>query len=417
MFPVLLLDEKTCAPQHGTANMHCALQEFPLVSIIVPAYNAQRYIEATLESLICQTYPHMEIMVVDDGSTDQTADIVKKFKENDPRIQLLQQSNSGVAAARNLGIQYSRGDYIAPVDADDLCYPQKIAKLVACLQAVDSKVGVVYSWSNIIDSAGNPTGTHLMSDFEGNVFEQLLFSNFIGNASSSLIRRHCLERAGLYNTAFFLQAAQGCEDYDLYLRIAEQFEFRVVKEFLTGYRKSENSMSSNHKSMERSRHLVYRDQKMRNPWIPDIVFHWAFAYHYLWLSRIALDNGYCYDSLKYFTRAATYDKMLITNAMYFRRLISQIRKCLNRYIKHNPSRDNKQTSTINIPDQHMTSITARSCTTATKDLLHSLNPEAKHITRVDSLALLKKQRSMIVYHLLRQIRIENYHYINNTKSY
>jgi glycosyltransferase involved in cell wall biosynthesis len=387
--------------------MCCQLHEHPLVSVIVPAYNAQRYIPATLQSLICQSYPHLEIIVVDDGSTDQTAEIVNNFKQDDGRIQLYQQPNSGVAAARNLAIQYSKGSFIAPVDADDICYPEKIAKLLACLQVADNKVGVAYSWSAVLDSHGNPTGTGHMSEFEGNIFEYLLFSNFIGNASSSLIRKHCFERIGVYNTCFFLQAAQGCEDYDLYLRIAEQFEFRVVKEFLTGYRKTGNSMSRNHKTMEQSRNLVYNDQKRRNPWIPDIIFDWGFAYYYLWLSGIAMNNGYCYDSLKYLTRAAIYDKMIITNLTFLRRILSNIKKCVNNYLMFYFIKENRQNVILRSTVQ-----------SAPASNLPTLDMEYKYINVVkkDSLTILKEERRKTVYYFLRQIRIETGHYVNSNLS-
>jgi glycosyltransferase involved in cell wall biosynthesis len=96
----------------------------PLVSVIIPAYNAENFIAKTLESVLSQTYQNIEVLVVDDGSTDTTAEIVKSFVQKDSRVSLLQQSNAGVAAARNLAIEKSKGEYIAPIDADDIWYPQ-----------------------------------------------------------------------------------------------------------------------------------------------------------------------------------------------------------------------------------------------------------------------------------------------------
>jgi glycosyltransferase involved in cell wall biosynthesis len=100
----------------------------PLVSVIVPAYNAEEFIGETLNSALSQTYSNIEILVVDDGSQDRTSEVVKAFVQKDERVILLQQANAGVAAARNLAIEKSRGEYIAPLDADDIWYPQKLEK-------------------------------------------------------------------------------------------------------------------------------------------------------------------------------------------------------------------------------------------------------------------------------------------------
>src|SRR4028118_698519 len=123
----------------------------PLVSVIIPAYNAENFIAKTLETVLSQTYQNIEVLVVDDGSPDTTAEIVKSFVENYSRVSLLQQSNAGVAAARNLAIEKSKGEYIAPIDADDIWYPQNIEKQVQCFLDSDPSVGLVYTWSVDID--------------------------------------------------------------------------------------------------------------------------------------------------------------------------------------------------------------------------------------------------------------------------
>ena len=112
----------------------------PLVSVIVPAYNAEAFIGDTLDSIINQTYTNLEVLVVDDGSQDRTPEIVESIAQKDPRVILLRQSNAGVAAARNLAIQKSTGDYIAPIDADDIWYPQKLEKQMQCMLTADPSV-------------------------------------------------------------------------------------------------------------------------------------------------------------------------------------------------------------------------------------------------------------------------------------
>ncbi len=228
----------------------------PLVSVVIPAYNTELFIGGTLNSVLSQTYRNIEILVVDDGSQDNTADIVKQMSAKDNRIILLHQANSGTAAARNLAIENARGEYIAPIDADDIWLPINLEKQVACMSDSGPSVGVVYAWSVDIDENGSPTGEFRACKIEGEVYATLLCHNFIGNASSSLIRRLCLDKVGHYSRNFMRQGAQGCEDWELYLRISKYYQFRVVPEFLIGYRRSANSMSSDCDAMEKSHQLM-----------------------------------------------------------------------------------------------------------------------------------------------------------------
>jgi glycosyltransferase involved in cell wall biosynthesis len=105
-----------------------------LVSVIIPAFSAAADIRQTLNSVLAQTYQAIEVIVVDDGSSDATAAIVEEFVTRDTRFQLVRQSNAGVGAARNIAIQRARGKYVAPLDADDLWFPEKLEKQVACME-------------------------------------------------------------------------------------------------------------------------------------------------------------------------------------------------------------------------------------------------------------------------------------------
>src|SRR5258705_7642709 len=106
----------------------------PLVSVIVPSYYASRYISETLESFLSQTYRNFEVIVIDDGSKDNTPDIVADYARRDSRIRQVNQPNAGVGAARNRGLEEASGAFIAPLDADDVWYPQKLEKQVASLE-------------------------------------------------------------------------------------------------------------------------------------------------------------------------------------------------------------------------------------------------------------------------------------------
>ncbi|NEO88905.1 MAG: glycosyltransferase family 2 protein [Moorea sp. SIO3G5] len=261
------------------------VDSLPLVSVIIPAYNTEQFIEITLQSVLSQTYKNLEVIVVDDGSQDRTAEIVQSIAEEDQRVILLQQPNLGVAAARNLGIQNAKGDYIAPLDADDIWYPQNLEKQMKRFLATDPAVGLVYAWSVDIDEKNLLTGDFRASIIEGKVYKTLVCHNFLGNASASVIRACCFETVGGYNCQLKAQQAQGCEDWELYLRIAEHYEFGVVPEFLIGYRKIVSSMSRDYSQMAKSHGLMLRGVQQRHPEIPAALYRLSKSSFYMYLAR------------------------------------------------------------------------------------------------------------------------------------
>lgn len=257
----------------------------PLVSVIIPAYNAEIYLERTLNSVLSQTYKNLEVLVVDDGSSDQTAEIVRAMAQKDRRVILLQQANSGVAAARNLAIQNAKGELIAPIDADDLWYSQNIEKQVQCMLSAESSVGVVYAWSVDLDEDDRPTGEYRASKIEGDVLKILICHNFLGNSSASLIRRSCFETVEGYKSELKEQNIQGCEDLDFYLRLAQRYQFRVVPEFLIGYRQLKSSMSRDYTSMARHHQFILRSLQQNHPEIPVMLYRLSRSSLYLYFAR------------------------------------------------------------------------------------------------------------------------------------
>jgi glycosyltransferase involved in cell wall biosynthesis len=228
-------------------------------------YNGERTIDATLASARGQTWPNIEIIVVDDGSTDNTRGIVEQHQLADSRVRLISQRNLGVAAARNRGISAASADFIAPLDADDLWAPQKIALQLERALGGGADVGLVYTWFTRIDVVGSVIPTYHRPMFEGWVLNHMCRANFIGTASSPLIRRRALDQVGGYDASLRARQAQGCEDLLLYLRIAEIFEFRVVPQPLTGYRRSPGNMSGDVLQMFRSGDFVIQDYLERLP--------------------------------------------------------------------------------------------------------------------------------------------------------
>ena len=228
----------------------------PLVTAIIPACNAGRTIDETLRSVREQTYGNLEILVVDDGSTDDTALRAEAHAQADPRVRLIRQDNAGVAAARNRAVAEARGDFIAPIDADDLWMPTKIQKQMRTMLARGPRCGLVYTWQAKIDDQGRVISASRRPEAEGYVLPHMLFGNLVGSGSPALMRKQAIVEAGGYDSSLRAQRAQGCEDFKLYLRISERYEFAVVKEFLTGYRSLEDAMSMDLLQMLRSHNLV-----------------------------------------------------------------------------------------------------------------------------------------------------------------
>ncbi len=257
----------------------------PLVSVIVPAYNAERYIERTLRSALDQTYRELEVIVVDDGSTDDTAAVVEAVKATDKRVQLIRQENAGVAAARNAAIAAASGRYVAPLDADDLWCPTKIASQVRRMENAGPDAGMVYCWWVAIDANGRELYGAASWSAEGDLYEALAYVNFIGNASIPLFRRSCLDAVGWYDSTFLAHDAQGCEDWDLTLRVAARYRTISVPEYLVGYRQSTTSMSSNVVSMGRAFELIVdRAPRVRRP--QDLTERRARGNFYFYLARL-----------------------------------------------------------------------------------------------------------------------------------
>lgn len=302
-------------------------QDSLLVSVIIPAYNTELFVERTLSSVRAQTYLNIEIVVIDDGSTDKTPEIIKRFADEDSRVVFLQQENSGVVEARNLGIVKSSGTFIAFIDADDTWHPKTIEKLVNCLLHSSSSVGLVYAWSAYIDEEDFFTGGYKAVLNEKSVHQELIVDNFVGNASACLIRRSCLDEAGLFDADF--RDYPGCADWDFYLRIAEKYEFKAVPEFLVRYRQTTGSMSCNIRKMLTSYELLVQKQKNRNLAVSSKLYGESFAIYCLNLGAKCSQSGLHGKAVIWTSKAAWCSPKLILNSFLYKCLIaSTLKFCL-----------------------------------------------------------------------------------------
>ncbi len=221
----------------------------PKISVVIPAYNAMAYLPKTIESLWRQTWADFEAIIVNDGSTDNTAEWVSTIV--DKRVKLVSQENRGLAGARNTGIAHAQGEYIAFLDADDLWEKTKLDKQLACLDS-NPRVGLVYTWVALIDAQGKPTGRVFKSNAEGKIWETLITENIVGCGSVAMVRRECFENCGVFDT----NLRSFVEDWDMWLRLAPYYEFAVVAEPLVYYRQHPHSASRNWEAMAESYRLV-----------------------------------------------------------------------------------------------------------------------------------------------------------------
>jgi glycosyltransferase involved in cell wall biosynthesis len=235
----------------GDENV-CDSAQLPLVTAIIPAFNAEATIAETLRSVAAQTWPNLEILIVDDGSTDRTAAIAEAFCAGEKRARLLRKPNDGVASARNLGLREALGAWAAPIDADDLWHPAKIEKQVAAALAKTEPPGLVYCWYRTIDGAGRVTGSGVPGALDGRAPARLLWRNVIGNGSSPLLATAAALEVGGYEERLRAGGAEGCEDVLLALRIAARHPIETVPEYLVGYRVGRDRMSSDPERMFRS---------------------------------------------------------------------------------------------------------------------------------------------------------------------
>lgn len=191
----------------------------PLVTVVVPCYNAARWIEETIESVRRQTYERLEVLAIDDGSTDATLEILHSIEE--PRLQVLaNETNRGIAATRNRGIQAASGDYICFLDHDDYWLSQKV-ELQVDLMTADETVGVVYGDYYYIDQDGAPIGYRSTSDPpEDDVLKQFYLGSVQCPMVTKMIRYECFEEIGLLDERLY-----GADDQDLDLRILEQTDY------------------------------------------------------------------------------------------------------------------------------------------------------------------------------------------------
>lgn len=276
----------------------------PTVSVIVPVYNTADLIETTLESVLKQTYQDFEVVVVDDGSTDGTGDIVKDYDES---VRYIRKENGGTASARNRGIREARGDYVALLDADDRWRPTKLDRqMKEHAEAPD----LIWSYTDsyLVDADSGEIilrKTQVKNRTGGDVLEGLLKGNFIA-PSTVIIKRSVFEKVGTFDESALYHSA---EDWELWMKIAARYPVRFVNEPLVETRqhtrRKTKTMDLDHALKERL--TIINDAVERNPARLAAAHDEARANLYVNFGRKWLDREERGRARKLFVKALQYD--------------------------------------------------------------------------------------------------------------
>jgi len=269
----------------------------PKVTVVIPAYNVENFIAHSLRSVLAQTFVDFEVIVVNDGSTDRTLDVVAGFA--DSRVRAVTQRNRGLAGARNTGIRQARGRYIAFLDADDLWHPDKLARHVAHLDARPG-VGVSYCPSILIDDAGAPMGCMQSPKLTDIAPSDVFLRNPVGNGSVPVIRAATLAdiavphwHDGAREARWFDESFRQSEDIECWTRIAltTSWHFEGIGTALTLYRINSGGLSAN---VEKQLASWERMVATTAAYAPDFVAQWgavARSYQLRYLARRAVRGG------------------------------------------------------------------------------------------------------------------------------
>lgn len=255
----------------------------PLVSVIIPAYNAESYLAITLESVLNQTFSNFEILIIDDGSTDKTTHIALKYSLLDDRIRLIKQDNHGVATSRNVGIKYAKGEYLAFLDADDIWLPHKLETHIEHFHNTPN-LGLSFGKVEFITVDGHSTKQYSNSRLQNIHPEDLYYENLVITPSNAVIPKQVFAEIGGFDPEI-----NGMEDAELFLRITcSHWKVEGIDQILIQYRNNSSGFSSHLQRLEK----VWEEANTKiHSYAPDLIInHYATAKAYFlrYLARRAI---------------------------------------------------------------------------------------------------------------------------------
>lgn len=258
----------------------------PRVSVIIPTYNRADFLEAAAASVFKQTFTDFEVIIVDDGSRDNTGDVCERLCAIDSRVRYIHQENTGLPGARNTGIRAARGEFIALLDSDDLWVPTKLEKQLAVVER-DPGIDIVYCDYACIDASGKTWPPVYTPEYGQTLYDSLLYYNVVrGSASAVLIRAECFNRVGLFD-----ESLRSMEDWDMWLRLAQLFKFEKAPEVLVYLFQHSGQMQGDSGVMAESQLALLRKLRMSIPK--------QYAHHLprvTWHYHLVAAELYCADS-------------------------------------------------------------------------------------------------------------------------
>ena len=244
-----------------------------LVSVVIASYNMGHYLRVAVQSALAQSYANIEVQVVDDGSTDDTPQLLERLAA-DPRLRWHRQANAGQARAKNKGLELSRGRFVAFLDADDAWNPEKLALQMPLFRG-RPELGVVYSDYQCMDGDGRPLVKGVTPMRRGWVTGPLLIENFVCY-SAGVVRRECLQRHGGFDETLGMGI-----DYDLWLRLSAHWQFDFVPQSTVRYRIWAGQMSKNYRKRYASAIRIMNAFLQSNPGVVNhAVVREAWAHTY-----------------------------------------------------------------------------------------------------------------------------------------
>jgi len=289
----------------------------PIVSVVIPMFNVDKYIAKSINSVLNQSYHHFELILVDDGCSDKTLDVVKQF--NDSRIRLISQRNRGLSGARNTGIDAARGIYVALLDADDYWAAEKLARHVKHLN-MRPKVGVSYCPSLFVDEEDNLLGIGQFPTLNKISKQHVFCRNPVGNGSAAVIRRSLLDDIGYfgegsdkYRKMYFNEGLRQSEDIELWTRIAisTHWSFEGIAEPLTYYRVNESGLSANLEKQFNYWCQAVKLNETKDPEFFEKYYQLAKAYQLRYMARRAVQSSSKIDGMRFIHKALYCDLRIL----------------------------------------------------------------------------------------------------------
>jgi len=288
----------------------------PKVSVIIPAYNAMRFLPEALDSVLNQTFTDFEVLIINDGSTDSIVEWASTIQ--DSRVSLISQSNKGLSGARNTGINKSTGTYLAFLDADDVWEPTKLEKQVQAFES-SPELGVVDTFAAMVDEKNNHLYVAGYRYPEGNVLRKAIEESVVMCGSSPMVHRKCFETAGLFD-----ESLRAAEDWNMWARIALHYPFKAIEEPLTRYRQHPSSMSKDwnliNSEMTKAIDKVFDLVPSHLKWVK----RRTYARKSLYVAGIAKCGGNYEQALRDCFQAFYYSPQICLNVNYLRVFVKSL---------------------------------------------------------------------------------------------